>query len=328
MKKEKRLIYIGMIFVFVGAFITSCTKEGPKGESGTASCTECHGTSLNLVENQFYQSGHYAGVYSLERIEEGGWSASCSRCHSSEGFLQYVETGEASAVATPGKWECKTCHAIHETFTADDFTLRLTAPVAWNISSDSVDFGGSSNLCANCHQARTAEPNTATPGETFKISNTHYGPHHGPQANIVYGYGFAEIAGAIAYPADGSHQHFKAGGCSECHMGDYADGTGGHTWTPNVATCNACHATEDYNYNGLQTEVAGLLDELAVALAAKGVMSYDSTSETYNLVTGTFPMVQAQAYYNYIGIEEDRSLGVHNPNYVLALLKNSIAALE
>ncbi|MFN2128274.1 MAG: hypothetical protein ACK2TU_10490 [Anaerolineales bacterium] len=39
-------------------------------------------------------------------------------------------------------------------------------------------------------------------------------------------------------------------------------------------------------------------------------------------------MILAEAYYNWIGIEEDRSEGVHNPNYVEALLENSIEALE
>ena len=39
-------------------------------------------------------------------------------------------------------------------------------------------------------------------------------------------------------------------------------------------------------------------------------------------------MVQAQAFYNWIGLTEDRSLGVHNPRYVEALLSNSIEALS
>lgn len=38
-------------------------------------------------------------------------------------------------------------------------------------------------------------------------------------------------------------------------------------------------------------------------------------------------MVQAQAFFNWIGLTEDRSLGVHNPRYVTALLENSIEAI-
>jgi len=45
-------------------------------------------------------------------------------------------------------------------------------------------------------------------------------------------------------------------------------------------------------------------------------------------VVGTYPMAHAQAFFNWIGLEEDRSLGVHNPQYVNALLTNSIEALK
>ena len=40
-----------------------------------------------------------------------------------------------------------------------------------------------------------------TDGETFEITSTHYGPHHGAMANVVAGEGFAEIALAKARAA-------------------------------------------------------------------------------------------------------------------------------
>jgi hypothetical protein len=39
-------------------------------------------------------------------------------------------------------------------------------------------------------------------------------------------------------------------------------------------------------------------------------------------------MVVAQAFFNWIGLTEDRSKGVHNPRYIEALIDNSIEALE
>jgi hypothetical protein len=39
-------------------------------------------------------------------------------------------------------------------------------------------------------------------------------------------------------------------------------------------------------------------------------------------------MVLARAYYNWIGLVEDRSLGVHNPKYISALLINTLEALN
>ena len=38
-------------------------------------------------------------------------------------------------------------------------------------------------------------------------------------------------------------------------------------------------------------------------------------------------LIDEQAFFNWIGLEEDRSLGAHNPAYFEALLDNSIEAL-
>ncbi len=46
------------------------------------------------------------------------------------------------------------------------------------------------------------------------------------------------------------------------------------------------------------------------------------------LVPGNYPVKIARAYYNFAMIEEERSHGVHNPDYVKALLKNTIEALQ
>jgi hypothetical protein len=192
-----------------------------------------------------------------------------------------------------------------------------------------ADFG-TGNLCVNCHQSRRAEPNVTNPGETFEITSTHYGPHHGAQGNVLNGAGFAEIAGDIAYPAPGSATHMEVG-CTGCHMGEYdADAAaGGHTYWPTLGSCTECHgALEDFDYNGAQTEVEELLVELRDILVANGVLEWVEEDEAYEPVVGTYPMAQAQAFFNWVGLEEDRSLGVHNPNYVMALLKNSIQALQ
>jgi hypothetical protein len=45
-------------------------------------------------------------------------------------------------------------------------------------------------------------------------------------------------------------------------------------------------------------------------------------------IPGIFPANVAQATWNYVMLEEDKSEGVHNPNYAKALLNNSIESLE
>lgn len=296
--------------------------DGMDGANGysPAMCLDCHNDSASLeIQLAYAKSGHKAGLY----VDYAGGRAACGSCHGKQGFIEYAVTGTVSGdISDPAPIDCATCHTVHP----GTFGIRLTDPVAANFGEYTFDLGDNSNLCANCHQARTAEPNTASPGETFNITSTHYGPHHGPQANVWSGYGFAEIEGSTAYPA--SNLHANAGAtCVTCHMGDYADGAGGHSWIPTVDSCNNCHATSDFNYGGVQTEIEDLLVEVRDQLVTLGVVEYVEADDAYEPITGSHPMIQAQAYYNWIGLEEDRSLGVHNPRYVKALLENTLEAI-
>ena len=334
-----------LTFAFVCAFLaTSCVKEGPAGQDGlngqdgapgadgNITCLECHTNNLILEkEAQFVLSGHRIGEFTLGREE---WSGSCVKCHTPVGFKEFAEFGEAniigSSIENTETFDCNTCHGIHEDFEGiSDFALRITSPVVMATDKNSMmDLNGNSNLCGNCHQARTAPPT----GTEFKISSTHYGPHHGPQGNVVYGTGFAEIEGDVAYPAAGSSDHLEMASCIGCHMApfDSEEIQGGHTYIPSVAACNDCHGADldDYNYGGVQTQVAGLLEEIRDQLVELGVVEYIEADDAYEPVVGTYPIIWAQAYFNWIGMEEDRSMGVHNPKYVKALLQNTKQALE
>jgi len=339
-KSSLKLLALGFSFALI---LASCTKEGPIGPAGAdgadgsdgtdgvdgnVTCLVCHsGTNMEQKKAEFAMSEHSVGAIA---VDYAGGRASCARCHSHEGFVQYATFGEvAGDITNPSAWECSTCHGLHKTFESTDYALRLSDAVpAYYDETVIIDMGGNANLCVNCHQSRTVEPNTASPGETFKISSTHYGPHHGPQGNVLYGVGFAEIEGSVSYPEAGSAKHMEAT-CTGCHMADFTDGQGGHSYIPSVAACNECHDAdlEDYNYGGVQTEVEELLVELRDQLMTLGVVEGDDENG-YEPVIGTYPMVQAQAFYNWIGLEEDRSLGAHNPQYVKALLLNSIEAMD
>jgi hypothetical protein len=311
------------IIALFAVIAMSC--NGTTEDLTSESCQVCHTNQMKAdVEFQFAQSVHSAG---LVAVDYAGGRADCARCHSHEGFVAFAGGQDAQDISAPSPWECKTCHDLHMTFDSTDYALRLAEPIH-PIYDETVTIDlKNGNLCANCHQSRRAEPNMDIPGTTYTITSTHYGPHHGAQANNVYGGGFAEIAGDIPYPAAESHAHFDVS-CTGCHMGTYTDGDGGHTYNPNVENCLECHeGATDFNIGGVQTEVEGLLTDLADALLAKGVLEEDADG-VLEPVVGTYPMVQAQAFFNWVGLEEDRSMGVHNPPYIKALLKNSIAALN
>lgn len=323
--------------------------DGTDGVDGNVTCLACHSTgNIQNVKEQFSQSVHSAGQVA---VDYAGGRASCARCHSSEGFIEYAANGTvAENISAPSAWECKTCHDIHETFDEVDFAsiLRLADPIAFIFDEAVTADFGNSNLCANCHQSRRAEPNTTDPGATFAITSTHYGPHHGAQSNVLYGVGFAQIVGSMSYPAAGSATHMTAetGKCTGCHMATYGNGQGGHTFNPAIDACTECHAgATDFDINGVRTAIATQLDELRDLLVVRGVLVqavediYELNPETGNIdlvtviggyhpVVGTYSMAEAQAFFNWTGLDEDRSQGVHNPAYVKALLTNSIEALQ
>ena len=299
--------------------------DGTDGVDGNAPCLDCHNTDdMNAIGNQYTRSGHALGEF----VDYAGGRSSCANCHSGNGFIEFMTTGEVDGdINNPEPIGCDACHEVHATFEVEDFALRTIAAVT-AIADDTYqfDFGGSSNLCANCHQSRRAEPNIATPGTTFEITSTHYGPHHGAQANVLDGFGFAEIPGSKTYPTTSIHLNATAT-CVTCHMETYADGEGGHSWHASLAACNDCHTTEDFDYGDVQTDMEALMDELRDLLLAAGVIEWVVEDEAYEPIVGTYPMVQVQAFFNWIGLEEDRSMGVHNPRYVETLLTNSIEAM-
>lgn len=323
-------------------FLSSCVKEGPAGvagldgqdgqdgtdgRDGNATCMACHtGTTLAIMQFQYAASTHKAGT----SVSYAGGRAGCAECHSSEGFIEFQTTGGvASDISMPSAINCETCHTLHYNFEYTDYELRSSEAVVLKFDeTTAMDLGDGSNLCINCHQTRRGEPNFTDPGETFYISSTHYGPHHGPQANVLAGIGFAEIEGPVDYPVVGSSKHLEEASCTVCHMGEYAEKQGGHTWKASLTACKACHETESYDFGGVQFDTEEKLIVLRDLLIEHGVVEWVEADEAYEPIKGTYPMVHAQAFFNWIGLEEDRSLGVHNPQYVNALLTNSIEALK
>jgi hypothetical protein len=336
MKKGSLISGMLTLILFAGVlFMSSCGKEGPAGADGTDGvdgnmvCMECHNLENKAnVHMQYEMSQHHEGEF----VGYAGGRQDCAKCHSNEGFIETQYTGadttaSADGVPYPTAIGCVTCHSSHSTFDfendGDDYALRGTEPI--KLLADNtieVDFGGSSNLCIICHEPRRTGP-TPDANDSFFISSSHWGPHHGPQGSFLYGVLGYEFDGAESYATPGSHAHMQPA-CTGCHMETYSNSKGGHTWWPNLDNCTSCHeGANSFDVKGVQTEVHDLLVELGDLLKAEGSIDADG-----HPVRGTFHIDVAGATYNYIGIEEDRSLGVHNPDYIIALLKNSIDAIK
>jgi hypothetical protein len=280
-------------------------------------CTECHNdTSLITGKRAAWQESlHGSGV---AFIEEGPRNT-CAGCHSGATFSAMVAAGQnftevETGDANPTHQDCRTCHQIHTTYTSEDWALETNEPVTQVVSGLTFD-GGAGNLCANCHQARRYIDDFASTTTTGSFDvPVRFNPHLSVQGDILLGSGGAGVEGQ-----PGAHYNMVENTCVGCHMGEGDN----HLMEPQLATCQGCHAdAESYDVNGMQTAVDARMAELATALQAAGLLD-----ETGTPVEGTYEEAQAIALWNYGTILEDASRGVHNPNYVNALLDAAFEAL-
>lgn len=272
--------------------VSSCTKEGPQGPPGkdgtngsnaNATCGQCHNFSDTIVAKifQYDASQHATGSTVFEATR-----TACAPCHSSQGFLETLASGAdttSAPIVDGAPINCRTCHQIHNTYTAADWALKTTASFTMKIgpTMDLAAGDGSANLCARCHQPRKTSPWITDPNGTdsLTVTSTRWGPHHGPQSAIIAGLGGFEIGGATY--ANSPHRNIAS--CNTCH-GGYAQGdlVGGHTLhmeneetgdNVNVCKNSGCHPTAtDFDIDGAQTEIAGLYQTLKVKLATAGVL--------------------------------------------------------
>ena len=221
-----------------------------------------------------------------------------------------VESGDPN----PTHQDCRTCHQVHTSYTAADWALTTTDPVALYALEGATFDGGAGNLCGVCHQPRRPMDAADADGNV-EITSTHWGPHHGPQTAMLLGIGGAgEVEGSPS-----AHYSMVENTCVTCHVGENDD----HSFEPNAAACVACHGEVDsFDLNGVQTEVEEMAAQLEEKLTTAGLLVDGHPNP------GVYPAGQAQAAWNWIMITlEDSSMGVHNPKYTKALLEWSLEQL-
>lgn len=331
----RRSIVVTAILIIGGLTLMACGTAGPQGPEGPAgpqgeigpagpvaeaadlSCTDCHNdtSSITGIQLAWSESGHGTGESYLR-----GASTSCAGCHSGGAFSARIADGLApdeveAGDPHPTRQDCSTCHQVHTTYTGEDFALETIAPVSLYAFEGQTFDGGEGNLCVNCHQPRR-QIGEAVDG-IIEVDSTHWGPHHGPQSAMLLGLGGAgDVVGSPS-----RHAVAVENTCVDCHMGENSL----HTFEPNVAACLECHdGAEDFDINGVQSDVQALLDELEEKLIARGLLD-----EEGHPAVASVPEEYAAALWNWIYIaHEDNSLGVHNPAYTIDLLEASLAVFE
>jgi hypothetical protein len=327
--KRNKFLWLGELFLLAGLlilFLAGCEKTGPIGPSGTATCGLCHNDNTEILSRvaQWENSIHASGA----TVEHGN-STSCAMCHTNEGFVEYLETNSvATEFDNPTPIGCFTCHAPHTTGT---FALRTNAP--YTLQNGDIFGHGDGNLCANCHHSRQ-NVTTYVAGDSVQLT-TRFGAHHGPQGDMLAGTGGYEYSG-YTYTSS-YHTTGVTEGCVTCHMAPSSVNTlGEHSWnmvdptdsTENIAACmfSGCHGSNlaNFDFDGTQTEVDNLLEELKTLLVAGNLVNSSGTPKARWVHSAD----SAGAVYNFQFVTEDRSKGVHNKNYTIQLLQSSIDYLS
>jgi len=329
----KKLYLIPFVLLAAVLFLIGCEgKQGPAGQDAATVCTDCHNddTEIWAIVAQYDNSVHKNGG-NFERN-----TPPCSRCHTSEGFIAYWETGDPGTPEQPSAIGCFTCHAPHTNY---NFDRRYTDPVVLDYLGGTFD-AGDGNLCAMCHQIRVPDPELPTSGN-ITLTSSRWGGHHGPQSSLLSGNGLYEFAGSN-YDTNHFHYTANADGCPTCHMAaPFGAQAGGHTWNMTyiyhsaeeemvtgceTANCHDGGSFPGFSYGDVQDMVTAKLDTLSQLLISANILN--PANGLLNASTSaplTITVDEAGSYLNYQLIEEDRSEGVHNPDYILNALDASIA---
>jgi hypothetical protein len=282
-------------------------------DPATIPCTSCHNATTLIVskEAQFHESKHGTGDAFIR-----GTSADCAGCHGSEGAKARINAHlnphdpSIEGVVNVSPYNCRTCHNIHTTYTKADFSLTGGEQAVQMENTASTFDGGAGNLCANCHQIRNPAPEVT--GGMIKVDSAHWGTHHGVEASMLLGEG--GLGGVTGSPS--LHYLTVEDTCVGCHMGKEHN----HTFEPAVARCTGCHdGLKNFDNDGVQTEIAGMLEKVKAALTAKGALDKDGLT-----VPGDYPEAVGNALWNYEFVAEDGSNGVHNADFAKALLQYGI----
>lgn len=308
---------------------------------------QCHRGSTHQNYQLWKDSGHgevepnVAAYFTAgEKLNE------CGECHSGDFRQAALLDGDAVAddmLAGKSAHDmngitCANCHNPHartgnasDPYPNWDFQLRYpdtTNPMPSNSAADSAD-PNRFNVCGQCHHSD---------GVTWQQGDT--GPHGSVQANVFVGEmpmppgqeGTPLVANTVSMHSDVVAQ------CCACHMytkdeeGAPKPTEGGHTFLPTMEGCGGtdCHtsaAEAQAITASLQEEVQDALDEVAAALG-------DPNAWEYTDAGGPDPAGQAalsdeikKARFLYHYVIADGSRGVHNPDYVRAMLNEAKALL-
>ena len=246
------------------------------------SCADCHGepgttTANQVIVMQFADSAHGdpAGEAWIHYDWRSANRSSCARCHTGTAFVAKLGNENDSSnvfqsgdVLKPGEaLACSACHSDAGTGALRDAAQQFTINMR-NGATVTYDVAGASTLCARCHSGRET-------GESIKADTDVTGirgfidSHYQPAAGTLYNMAGYEYAGQ-SYDSLGSHKLLGAtsqGPCVTCHMPGKNHALG----AVNCGTCHEGATAPVVNAANLKTSYDAALNDLKLALQAKGI---------------------------------------------------------
>ncbi len=236
---------------------------GPVGEPridlSADVCATCHGEPLRHARFQQWQLSPHANY---ELAIERSTSGSCSRCHTANGFLEWLPVlldddpmtdPLASVTVTWTEDEahpqtCATCHDPHASGTTSgsdpNATVRISGDTPPLIAGFTFTDAGRGAICMTCHNSRRGERNDGI-WDTFSASEKARAPHGSAQADMIAG----QNAYFVAVDSPGGHAGIEDV-CVTCHMEStpppdvlaYNGGGTNHTFYADRNICTDCHS--------------------------------------------------------------------------------------
>jgi nitrate/TMAO reductase-like tetraheme cytochrome c subunit len=384
----KNLKLVGSLIILVsGLMFTQCTTDtlvGPPGADGingidgidgvdgldgidgldgasAAVCISCHSnTHRDPIYASYDMSKHSKG----ETLAYAGARASCSRCHSNEGYVDLMTRGSVNPAGYYGLSEPKP--KINDNDTPDDESddfvetgdfgeviysnnpVPVVSPISCTTchgSHKSFDFENDGNDFA----LRGLDPITLiTDGTVIDFGNKSnvcvscHQPRRLPPTD-PNGTGSFFISSSHWGPHHGPQATLYEGIQGAEVSGSVAYPAVASSTHRQEASCTSCHmtpATEGESpshamipsenaciscHSSVPTEVVGLeADMNTLGQLLEAAGALHFDGEEWHPVKGSVSIQVAKAAWNFLLVYEDMSKGVHNPAYAKALISNSI----
>ncbi len=312
-------------------------------------CGACHQGAQHPNFEQWSEARHSQinETVTADLLEGGSFVNNCGACHSGDVFYSVTVKGETVAEdafteltgedLTP--ITCVICHNPHARTglaaapeAGRDYQLRFRQAVSPTPSNALEDVTNPQrfNLCGQCHhdRGRTWEA-TARPTHPSNQSNVYVGEM--PVSDL-------ETQQPLVLNRVSVHS-FATEQCSTCHMyrqdfqSEVAPAISGHNFTVNNAGCatSGCHPSTDAAIAAqatLQAEVQTRLDGIAAALGDPATWEYTASGGPDEAGQAALSDRVKQTRFLYYYSLSDRSLGVHNPDYVRSMLEKAEELLD